>query len=748
MKKKILIGSPIKQKERILQEFLLSLQELEKDELEINYCFIDDNEEPNSSKLLEKFAGENEKVFLLKGKKLGNYQRDENTHHWNENLIWEVAAYKNKIIDIMLKGSYDYLFLVDSDLVLQPQTLQHLVQLNRDIVAEIFWTKWAGDDLELPQVWLYDHYTLYEHHREEVLENKEIQRRTMEFLNMLKVPGVYEVGGLGACTLFSRYALEKGVDFSRIKNITMWGEDRHLCIRAAALGLKLHVDTHFPAYHIYRLSELDGVNFYKTDNKKKNEEREKIYLLKKISEAIEGYLKLNTHKFRGNTDNISMLKITPEVLKNKLQMYINSGEDFHLCYPQVIKMENHQGGEAIVKLELINTDADQYKHFLCYIYLSKNVDWIINDLSLEVHKQEIVSIKKENQKKVTLVYTPNNASNIITLYRRIPRVLKRIYEFELIEHQLTDDYIRKITLSDIVVITEDNYLLNKKKFNPSQIIISLSDGFPLEVKGFLDKNEKNINNIAGIWSQINYAISYSDMYNKINNECIKINPNKYMITGQPRNDLLAYKENRDYLFRLLKVKDKGKKIIFYIPLLKYGKVIDGNLLNVFNFEMFNSSEFEAFLQKMNCEIIVKVPREKERHIKKAIEDIKYAHLLTDEMLIANGVDLYELLGMSDVLITDYSRLYFDYLLLNKPIIFNAIDYKELKLKNDMMFTLDEEWIPGPRVLDQVSVQNEIMNALENTYYYEDMRRQLKEKVHQYQDFNSSYRVWELIESLV
>ena len=31
----------------------------------------------------------------------------------------------------------------------------------------------------------------------------------------------------------------------------MFGEDRHFCIRAAALGLSLYVDTHYPAYHIY-----------------------------------------------------------------------------------------------------------------------------------------------------------------------------------------------------------------------------------------------------------------------------------------------------------------------------------------------------------------------------------------------------------------------------------------------------------------------------------------------------------------
>ncbi|RBN36101.1 glycosyl transferase, partial [Priestia megaterium] len=60
------------------------------------------------------------------------------------------------------------------------------------------------------------------------------------------------------CTLISQKALQKGINFSKISNLTFWGEDRHFCIRAAALGLSLYVDTHYPAYHIYRDTDIKG----------------------------------------------------------------------------------------------------------------------------------------------------------------------------------------------------------------------------------------------------------------------------------------------------------------------------------------------------------------------------------------------------------------------------------------------------------------------------------------------------------
>ncbi len=71
------------------------------------------------------------------------------------------------------------------------------------------------------------------------------------------------MGGVGACTLITKSALSKGVNFKRIKNVTFWGEDIHFCIRAAVLGIPRFVDTHYPAYHIYRESDLAGVEDFK-----------------------------------------------------------------------------------------------------------------------------------------------------------------------------------------------------------------------------------------------------------------------------------------------------------------------------------------------------------------------------------------------------------------------------------------------------------------------------------------------------
>lgn len=261
-RRKILIGVPICQNPVILTLFLHSLSKLQAADYALHYHFIDDNHETQSQALLRDFQQNNDTVLLerLRGETEERYQ----SHNWNQSKIWKVAGYKDRMIERARREAFDYLFLVDSDLLLHPQTLLTLIAADKEIIAEVFWTKWSETTIPQPQVWLSDFYTQYEKQRGEKLSKEEERIRTFAFFSKLKVPGVYEVGGLGACTLLAKSALERDVSFRPIKNISFWGEDRHFCIRASALGIDLFVDTHHPAFHVFRDAELrGGVDFLK-----------------------------------------------------------------------------------------------------------------------------------------------------------------------------------------------------------------------------------------------------------------------------------------------------------------------------------------------------------------------------------------------------------------------------------------------------------------------------------------------------
>jgi hypothetical protein len=262
-KERILVGSPIYQRPKILSAFLNSLSRLTQDTITIDFAFVDDNIDKESSKLLREFRDETKNTIIFEGEQKTEYLCDDSsTHKWTRNLTLKVAEFKDKIIEYALAEKYDYLFLVDSDIVVHPYLIEHLKNQKKMIISEIFWTQWHAGQGYGPNVWLYDQYGLAPMEFGETLSQEETELRSNQFLTKLKIPGVYEVGGLGACTLIDKEALQKGVNFKQIKNLTLIGEDRYFCIRAIVLGINLYVDTHFPAYHIYREKDLDGLSEY------------------------------------------------------------------------------------------------------------------------------------------------------------------------------------------------------------------------------------------------------------------------------------------------------------------------------------------------------------------------------------------------------------------------------------------------------------------------------------------------------
>ncbi|MFD2114461.1 glycosyltransferase [Paenibacillus yanchengensis] len=265
MQTKILLASPVNQKPIILAYFLFALHCLEKQDYQLDILFVDDNEDEASSLLLEQYKEARENVTIIKHEQTNaeSYYRNDHTHFWNDNLINKVATIKNNVIEYALKHNYDALMLIDSDIMIFPDTINRLFETNKPIISNIFWTKWQQNTGEMPQVWLMDEYSFYRKNGSQSVAEQEVLQQTTEFLHQMRIPGVYEVGGLGACTLIRRSALEKGVNFKRIDNVSFWGEDRHFCIRAVALGIPLHVDTSEPAFHIYREPDLAGAEQYK-----------------------------------------------------------------------------------------------------------------------------------------------------------------------------------------------------------------------------------------------------------------------------------------------------------------------------------------------------------------------------------------------------------------------------------------------------------------------------------------------------
>ncbi len=261
---KILVGSPVKQGSKVLKEFLIGLEEVEKGDNQFTFYFVDDNTEEASSNLLKFFAKRND-VVLKKGSELFHSKEQYDGHIWKAEILAKVTTYKNTIIQYCIDNDFDYLFLIDSDIVLDRRCFLQLLSDNVDIVSNIFWNQWQiNGPLTAQCFWIPDVY-LQECAWNTPRPFEESHKIRMDMYEQLKNPGLYEVDGTGACTLISRRALEAGVNFTEIPNVKLLGEDRPFCIRAGAAGFTLYMDTHYPAYHCSREIFLDRVEEFKHD---------------------------------------------------------------------------------------------------------------------------------------------------------------------------------------------------------------------------------------------------------------------------------------------------------------------------------------------------------------------------------------------------------------------------------------------------------------------------------------------------
>lgn len=232
---KIKICSLFKNDEWCLDEFLKALADQVYPKKQLSLYFIENDSSDGTLNKLKKWKRKWQKQYRkieLISLKFGIRGKE---HQWPDQLLQHMTYMRNSFLKNI--GDNDYIFNVDSDVILPPQTLKQLALSDRDIICEVFWARWDRvDDRLMPNVWPYGGY-------EGVTEN---------YMAMLQRKGVYTVGGLGACNLISKYAIEKGCSFDPVKNLPkeMRGEDRHFCIRAQVLGFLLWADTFFPAKHL------------------------------------------------------------------------------------------------------------------------------------------------------------------------------------------------------------------------------------------------------------------------------------------------------------------------------------------------------------------------------------------------------------------------------------------------------------------------------------------------------------------
>lgn len=207
--------------------------------------YIDDNTDEGTKALLRSTDATTRPASAIV-EPLDTEYRTEHTHVWEPARISHVMRMRNEVVREFLRTDCTHLFFVDADLVFHPDTLEHLLAQDVDVVSPVFWTRWVPDGVLAPQVWDVNPYGHW----------------SAERVLRLREPGLYDVHGLGAATLIKREVLAAGIDYSPIPSLDMEGEDRHFVTRCEAHGFKLFGSVAYPPFHVYRSSQLDEATIW------------------------------------------------------------------------------------------------------------------------------------------------------------------------------------------------------------------------------------------------------------------------------------------------------------------------------------------------------------------------------------------------------------------------------------------------------------------------------------------------------
>ena len=352
---------------------------------------------------------------------------------------------------------------------------------------------------------------------------------------------------------------------------------------------------------------------------------------------------------------------------------------------------------------------------------------------------------------ITMVYRTYSGSNTVALYKLMPEKVAERFDIKLVMQDNSEEYFKALGESRMIVTTHGGF-----KSSSDQICVDLWHGVPLKTIGAMVHgltDEKRQSELYW-WSKVDAATSYSQLYTSLMNACMQIGGHRYTITGAPRNDLLLTSDGRGKLSELMNIDLDGKKILFFLPTFRtthYGRY-DGNKQweNIFGMSSFNMAEFDEFLGDNNIVFVTKLHPNEEYKMLNLVEQkvTRNMVLIRNSDLIDNTTDLYEVLNSADLLITDYSSVYFDFLLLDRPIVFTPVDLDSYSDLRGMLLGPYDFWTPGPKALDRETLEETILYCLSNTEYYAKERKTIKDIMHHYQDANSSRRVWDLLTSML
>ncbi len=244
-----------------------------------------------------------------------------------------------------------------------------------------------------------------------------------------------------------------------------------------------------------------------------------------------------------------------------------------------------------------------------------------------------------------------------------------------------------------------------------------------------------------------YFISTSDYVTNTSFKKVFLAKN-FISAGYPRNDVFLKKNQTETdliftdekIYSLVKQKSASdEKVVIYMPTFRESDF--GTQTSQFHSMPLEFDLLNKQLKDINTFMIIKL----HPFVMVFYQDLINHNSFSNILFHSIQGDIYPLLKYTDILITDYSSVYADFLLLNRPLIFFIYDHGNCsKMAHGYLYDFDKV-SPGEKAYNQADLINCIIKINNGNDVFESERIALKEKFFTYYDDLSSKRIIESIE---
>ena len=224
------------------------------------------------------------------------------------------------------------------------------------------------------------------------------------------------------------------------------------------------------------------------------------------------------------------------------------------------------------------------------------------------------------------------------------------------------------------------YSFGKYPIKPSkkQMVVNLWHGMPLKKIGNLEYGLENID-----YNFFTKLVSSSDLFTPIMKTAFNAKDEQMLLVGNIRNDEL-FEEKKD-------------KNIIWMPTYRNSKNYhDSQDAFIFSLDESEVEDINTILAEYEYHLYIKLHPLEESQFKFK-NNYSNIHMLSEDIISQHYGTLYKFLGTTSALITDYSSVFLDYYLLDRPVAFTINDYEEYKEKRGFVFDDIKSLMAGPTI---------------------------------------------------